>query len=77
MGSTKVNDFNGAFRLAVDKNILWLEITMRDILLVTVRDGLQELFEDDSSLKLGEPASRDDLIEELTALTKFCHKENS
>ena len=50
------------------KNVLWLEITMDNIGLMTVVDAREHLLHEDGTVALSELAALKDLIEELTTL---------
>lgn len=75
--SAEVDHFNGATLSDVNENVLWLEITVGNLLTVAVGNSLQQLLEDFGSLGLLEIFLLDNLVEELAALAKLCHKEES
>ena len=67
----EVNDFEvGIIRLSLEQEILWLQITMYNVLCVAVVKRLQNLAEDLRSLVLFEELCLDDAIEQLAASAK-------
>ena len=54
----------------VEQNVLWLEITMVDTVLVAVRESVQYLDEVALGIVLGEPAALGDSIEQLAAMAQ-------
>lgn len=68
MRGTKVDYLNAAAVLDIDQYVLRLQVTMCNVLTVTVCDCLQQLLEDDSRLNLAEVVTLRDLVEQLASL---------
>jgi len=60
--SSEVNDLDLAAVFDVDQNILWLEVTMGNLLTVAISNRLQKLLEHNSSLSLAEVVALGDLV---------------
>jgi len=62
----KVNDF-GEVLSRIKDDVLWLEISMNDSLVVTVRNTLKNLFDGLCCIFLSELLSVNEFVEELKA----------
>ena len=73
--SAKIDDLDLAIAvvLGVDENVLWFEVAMRDVLLVAVGDGLQDLLSHEGSVLLVETSTRTYLIKQFMTVAQLCH----
>mmetsp|Transcript_65793 Transcript_65793/g.169343 ORF Transcript_65793/g.169343 Transcript_65793/m.169343 type:complete len:289 (-) Transcript_65793:152-1018(-) len=62
--------------LALEQEVLRLEVAMHDVLLVHVEDGTKDVLDQGCSLGLAEVAHLHDLIEKLTTLAQLHDKED-
>ena len=74
---TEINDLNTASVLDVEKDILRLEVPMRDILAMTIGNSLQDLLADMRRLVLCQVLTLADFIEELAPVAQLGDQEYS
>lgn len=76
LGSAKVDNFNQAAIFRVYQDIFGLQITMAYLMVVAVRNCLEDLFCDNCRLFFVELLPAGDFLEKLLALTKLGNDEN-
>ena len=69
--SAKVNDLDRAFVSDVDKDVLWLEVSMSDFLAMAIGHSLQKLLEHVRGLNLAELVAVGNLVEELSTFAQL------
>lgn len=75
MRCTEIDNFEGDLLLLyLDQNILWLQVTMRDLLAMAVGDCQEDLLDNRSSLFLVKTLHAENSIEQFLAITQLCHK---
>ena len=72
----EINQFDGASLVYVNEQILGFEVSMRDILPVTKRDGLEDLLGHMRCFCLCKLFARCDFFEKFTAIAELRDQEN-
>ena len=67
----KVDNFNSAIVVHIDHNVFWLQISVSNVLSMTISDGLEDLFAEFSSFLFVEDLSLTDFFEKFTTVTQL------
>ena len=71
-GGTEIDDLDGIeFLVLLEQNVLGLEISVHNVVLMAVIDAREDLLHKHSAVSLGELASLQDLVEELSSFADF------
>ena len=75
LGETEIDNLEVRVRLfRLEQEVLWLEISVRDALIVAVVERMQDLFENLSGVLLGEELVLDDTVKQLATSANLSDK---